>query len=156
MLAVREMEWGRVMSPRRVTLGQYIKNRRRVLGMTQVEMAELLDRDQTYVSHLELGKRKSLPEPHEVNEIARVLRVSVFDLLKAIGFHDEEEIHEEPAAVQVFTQLAAEVESAPEINESLRGLMLEQIGLFRRQWEREQEIAHHGTDASRKRRAIGQ
>lgn len=155
MLAAREMDWGRVVAPRTVTIGQYVRNRRRVLGMTQQELADALGWEQTTISHLELGRRKGIPEPWQLNELARVLRVSVFDMLKAVGYRDEEEVATEPEPVQVFTQMAVEVEGA-DLPEGLRGLMLEQIGLFRRQWEREQELVQQGTDAGRKRRAIGQ
>jgi transcriptional regulator with XRE-family HTH domain len=40
-----------------MTLGEYIEDRRRALGLTQTAFADRADLDRSYVSHIEAGSR---------------------------------------------------------------------------------------------------
>jgi transcriptional regulator with XRE-family HTH domain len=69
-------------------LGRFIQNRRTDMGMRSETLASLIDRSQSWVSRLETGTAKTLPEPNDLTAIASALGVSVFDLLEAAGYVD--------------------------------------------------------------------
>lgn len=71
-------------------LGRFIQNRRAEIGMRSETLASLIDRSQSWVSRLETGTAKTLPEPNDLTAIASALGVSVFDLLEAAGYLDGE------------------------------------------------------------------
>lgn len=60
-------------------IGRRIRMRRKAMGLTQQELAELVELEPSYVSHIERGATK-LGLPTLVN-LANTLRVTVDDLL---------------------------------------------------------------------------
>lgn len=68
------------------TLGAFVRRTREDKGWTLDYMGRLIGRPQTWVSNLEVGRKKNLPEPEELRALARVLDVSVDDMLTAAGY----------------------------------------------------------------------
>lgn len=66
--------------------GEYIRKSREARKLTPTELAAALGRDNSYVSRLETGRNKRLPDPDEFNALAKVLGVPMTDLLAAAGF----------------------------------------------------------------------
>ena len=62
-----------------ITFGQKVKNRRKELGYTQVELAQKLQTSQSYISRLESGTFK--PSMPMIINIAITLNISIDYLL---------------------------------------------------------------------------
>ena len=89
-------------------LGDYIRRRRETLHMTPTELARALDRDNSYVSRVETGRNKTLPDPAEMARIARALGVTMRDLLAAAGYLiDEDDEAGYPPDVAEIADIAA-------------------------------------------------
>lgn len=114
------------------TLGEIVRNRRLALGITQEELAYAVGREQSWVSHIERDKYKSLPEPELFAALARALRMSQADILRRMGYLSDEA---EPAEAQpdeavVLTNMAEEAEHIRD--EYVRDKLLAEIGFARR------------------------
>jgi transcriptional regulator with XRE-family HTH domain len=68
-----------------MTLGTYIRQRRKELGLSQEALGERIGKDQTYVSQVERGAI-TMPSIEMLEAFARVLRVRRVDLLQAAGW----------------------------------------------------------------------
>lgn len=73
------------MSTRGSALGAYVRERRKKLGLTQEQLAEAADLEQTWISQVETGR---IVEPSRgmIERLARGLRCSVDDIYRAAGF----------------------------------------------------------------------
>jgi len=71
-------------------LGEFVRGRRVLLGLSQEELGKRIGRSQGWVSRLEVG-RASLPEPPDLQALAEVLGTSVTTLLRIAGYLPEEE-----------------------------------------------------------------
>lgn len=74
------------------TVGEFIRARRRLLNkMSQDQLAELIERDQTFVSQMELNATDGYLPPREmVRSLARALQCQQADLLRAAGYLDDD------------------------------------------------------------------
>lgn len=63
----------------REKLGKKIQRRRKELGYTQEELAELVKLSRTHMGHIEQGRKS--PSLEVLEKIARALRVKVKDLI---------------------------------------------------------------------------
>ena len=67
-------------------LGQYIRTVREHRGFEQQDVAASLGRSSAWLSDIERGRKKGLPEPEELRAIAGALGVSMIDMLLAAGY----------------------------------------------------------------------
>lgn len=120
------------MGSPRETLGAIVRNRRLALGMTQEELAYVIDREQSWVSHVEHDRYKSLPDPEVFAALARGLRMSQADILRRLGYLSDEAAtnHHEPDEAVVLTNMAEEASHIPD--EYVRDKLLTEIGFARR------------------------
>lgn len=68
-------------------LGEYIKERRRLSKMTQVELAAISGTDQKNISMLERGLFHFMPMPDTLNGIAYALGIPVAWLFNVAGYN---------------------------------------------------------------------
>lgn len=95
---IDERGWGRM-------LGRWIRARREELGISQVELGALIERDQNYVSRLERRNEPDalLPDARTTRLLAEALRVPVDDLLIAAGYLDAADaipVEDDPARLR--------------------------------------------------------
>jgi transcriptional regulator with XRE-family HTH domain len=94
-------------------LAELVQVRRRLLRLTQSELAERAGVTQTYISNLERG-RTQLPKVQVRRQLAQALRMSHVDLLIAAG---ELEQHELPGSADsvrpVVVGMAAQLDVLP-------------------------------------------
>jgi len=69
-------------------LGALIKSARENLGMTGAELAQRLERPHSFVVRLERGQNSNPPDPQTFSDIARELRISKEEMLRALGYLD--------------------------------------------------------------------
>jgi len=72
----------RKRDPVLITLGQNVRKRREVMGLTQEELSDKADLDQTYISGIERGLRN--PGIINIAKLAKALKISVAELCKGI------------------------------------------------------------------------
>nr|WP_090571472.1 helix-turn-helix transcriptional regulator [Belnapia rosea] len=70
-------------SPRRVRLQELLAKERRSMGLTQTELAERLDRPQSFVSKYETGERRL--DVIEFLEVALILQLNPGKLLAELA-----------------------------------------------------------------------
>src|SRR5947209_8594202 len=70
-----------------VALGAYVRERRKILGLTQTQLGQRLGWLQERISILEHG-RYGLPSLPALTLLAEALGSEPADLLRAIGYHD--------------------------------------------------------------------
>lgn len=68
-------------------LGDFVKERRAALGITQDDLAERIGRDQRFVSRLE-NNRKEFPAPETIAALSTALEVPQTDILRSAGYLD--------------------------------------------------------------------
>lgn len=73
------------MTPRTTRLGQLIRERRQSAGLSQEELAERIHAKRDYIASIETGRTKQ-PSPDTINAIARVLSVTVAEMVRAMGY----------------------------------------------------------------------
>ena len=94
-------------------LAELIRTRRRLLGLTQAELANRVGISQAYISNLERG-RTQLPKVHIRRELAQALRMSHIDLLIAAGELDRHELPGSADAMRpVVVGMAAQLDVLP-------------------------------------------
>lgn len=70
-----------------MTLGEYVRYRRGILGLSQPELAaRMTTKPQSWLSQLERDKLKHLPDAEVLHDLAAALECDVRDLLKAAGY----------------------------------------------------------------------
>lgn len=74
-------------------LGDYIRTVRERRGLEVQDLASEIGRYPSWVSELERGRRKTIPEPEELRSIAGSLGVSVVDLLIASGYLTRDDVY---------------------------------------------------------------
>lgn len=103
-------------------IGTRIRTRRKALGLTQQELAELVELEPSYVSHIERGATK-LGLPTLVN-LANTLRVTVDDLLCDSLMHSRQPYERELAELVAgcsHRELKVITATVRALAESLRG-----------------------------------
>ncbi|MBJ8113077.1 helix-turn-helix transcriptional regulator [Bacillus cereus group sp. N6] len=71
-------------------IGEEIRSLRKSKGLTLMQVAEMTDVSQPYLSHVETGKRN--PSPETLSKISNCLGVSKLYLYKVAGILDETDI----------------------------------------------------------------
>lgn len=68
-------------------LGLWVRNRRKELDLTQEQVAERMGVDipNNWVTQLETGRRKGLPETDQLIALSEALRVTMTELLQGAG-----------------------------------------------------------------------
>jgi transcriptional regulator with XRE-family HTH domain len=110
------------MSRRRVTggLGEVVRSRRQVLGMSQTELAGKVGVTQTYISNMELD-RVQLPNVEIRRNLAEALRMSHLELLMAIGEIQASEVPGAAAVRPVIYGVLELLDSLPPRQQACRG-----------------------------------
>lgn len=78
--------------------GQFVRDRRTTLGLTQQQLADRINAHhrvrltQTRISTIEKGQSPYLPSPGVVAALARELRTSWGELMQAAGYVEEAEV----------------------------------------------------------------
>lgn len=93
---------------RGVWIGELVRIQRRQKGLTQEQLAELINKDQNYVSHVETG-RIQVPALETLKVLAQVLGISMADFAEAAGWDLFDE-----AGSELPTPLRPELENEPE------------------------------------------
>lgn len=78
------------MTHRATRLGQLIRERRDSVGMTQEQLVAHAHTTRAHIASIEIGKTRT-PPPTVINAIARVLPVTVAELVRAMGYGVEVE-----------------------------------------------------------------
>lgn len=73
---------------RTMTLGEFVRRRRGVLGLNQGDVVERMGKEYAvnWLSRVEIGRPTPL-DPQEVNDLARALECSKTELLQAAGYN---------------------------------------------------------------------
>lgn len=69
--------------------GAYIRRRRKLKGLTLVELGKLSELSQSYLSQIESGKKNEAPSLFTLKKIARYLEIDENELLQLAGLNDE-------------------------------------------------------------------
>jgi transcriptional regulator with XRE-family HTH domain len=82
------LSWNEVTPVQQVGLGEFVLARRKELGMSQEALAEAADVGQKKISQMEASAnfRSPIPPPDIVASVARVLRVTEMEILRAAGY----------------------------------------------------------------------
>lgn len=96
-----------------MNFGDYLKDRRKEIGLSQRQLSELSGVSNTEISRLESGYRQN-PSPKILKAIAPYLGVSYSDLLKEAGYIDES-IDEEALSLNI--QKATDINLSPIFND---------------------------------------
>lgn len=78
-----------------VLLGRWVGQRRKALGLTQEQLAERMDNDDidgNWITQLETGRKKRLPEQPAIGQLAHALRVAEIEVLRGAGVITEEPV----------------------------------------------------------------
>jgi len=67
-------------------LGSLIRGAREARGMTQAELANLIDKQTSYVSRTETGAKREMPTPEDLQAFSRALGVPVIAMMEAAGY----------------------------------------------------------------------
>lgn len=105
-----------------MTLGELVRYRRGVLGLTQPDLAAHIDRNPSFVSRLENDKLSEIPDPVLLRALADALGTTVLALLEAWGYDIAEGEATRPAGADDPLTLFFAVNSdkmTPEIREAL-------------------------------------
>ncbi|MNW38890.1 HTH-type transcriptional repressor RghR [compost metagenome] len=79
--------------------GSYLKSLREKQSLSTHKLAELANVSQSYISHVETGRKKKLPTPEILKRLSGPLKVSVSEILYAAGYITLDEINTNNAAV---------------------------------------------------------
>jgi transcriptional regulator with XRE-family HTH domain len=73
-------------------LGDLIRERRELLGLTGRSLAASAEMDATMLSRIETGRMKALPEPELLRTLSFALGCSMTDFLEAAGYLDHTDL----------------------------------------------------------------
>jgi SOS-response transcriptional repressor LexA len=90
------------------TLGELVRRRRKELSLRQEQLAEMIGKDQSYVSELERGKIRR-PDPEVLEALAHQLGLPKKDLIELSGWVYREIVTGEERTVPVLGRVPADV-----------------------------------------------
>lgn len=103
-------------------IGKFIQSRRERLGISQKDLARILDKDDSWVSRVETGTTKRMLEPDEIAKIAVALSLRESDLLKAGGYlQDEDTVDLDDPDTDFFTNQIGHL--TPEQREAIKAII---------------------------------
>lgn len=74
--------------------GKYIKKLREEKSLSTHKLAELSGVSQSYISHLESGRKKNAPSPEVIKKLSENLDRSYVELMVAAGYYGDDELLE--------------------------------------------------------------
>lgn len=120
-------------------IGEYIRARRKTLGMSQQALGDGIGRDQQLISQIERNREPGyLPSIELLKTLSRALHCSIEDLLRAAGYLEETEDPEvtEPDNESIFVTLI-DLTDQLRVPSHLKSALREDISWVRRRWEQE-------------------
>lgn len=78
-----------------LTVGEIVKSRRKELGLTQAQLAEMINSDPYYISRIESGRRK--PGRKHLRSLANALNISCDSLM---GIDSDIVLHEQATEME--------------------------------------------------------
>lgn len=123
------------------TVGEFVRRRREQLGLKQRQLADMIGREQTFISSLENNRNEGyLPQRDVVLALADALEVDEIDILRAAGYVREPEVTPAPDDdVRVYTLMQRQIDGL-DIAPNLKAHMRSTIQLVR-------ELAQKGEGA---------
>jgi transcriptional regulator with XRE-family HTH domain len=120
-----------------MTFAEVVRFHRKRLGLTQEGLAEKMGRDYSRVSKVEQGHTfRRLPDADEFRAWAEGLEVSPAQMLKQMGYIDEEETTAKRKQPElVFTSLADEIANADHMPAEVQDTMLDGLKQARRLYD---------------------
>lgn len=107
-----------------VGIGDFIRERRSRLGMTQRDVARASDIDQSKLSRIERDQGSAFPSPEELQRLAGALGVSVTDMLYVAGYlgadTDVAQTESDDALVYTMYDTVARMELPEYVKEHIR------------------------------------
>jgi transcriptional regulator with XRE-family HTH domain len=92
--------------------GRYIKSLRGEKGLSTHKLAELTGVSQSYISHVENGRKKNVPSPEILKKLSTALDANYNNLMAVAGYIDEEDLLE-PVDVIISHQEEKSKKSTP-------------------------------------------
>lgn len=81
-------------STKKYILGNFLRELREKKGVSLKEAEQAMGVSNAYISQLETGTRKKLPDPDRLRVIANYYNVSVTELLAKAGYYESKEVEE--------------------------------------------------------------
>lgn len=72
--------------------GEYLKLLRQEKSLSTHKLAELTGVSQSYISHVESGRKKNVPSPEILKKLSKALNVDYFNLMAVAGYIDEDDL----------------------------------------------------------------
>lgn len=122
-------------------IGEFIRARRKTLGMSQQALGDGIGRDQQLISQIERNREPGyLPSIELLRALSRALHCSIEDLLRAAGYLDETKDPEatEPDNEEIFVTLI-DLTDQLRVPGHLKSALREDISWVRRRWEQERQ-----------------
>lgn len=82
-------------SAKKYVLGEYLRELREKKGVSLKDVETAIGASNAYISQLETGARKKLPEPDRLRAIADYYNVSVEELLAKAGYYEQKNVIKE-------------------------------------------------------------
>ena len=82
-------------SAKKYVFGEYLKELREKKGVSLKEVEKAIGASNAYISQLETGTRKKLPEPERLRAIADYYNVTVEELLAKAGYYEQKDVLKE-------------------------------------------------------------
>ncbi|CCF83394.1 helix-turn-helix transcriptional regulator [Nitrolancea hollandica] len=120
-------------------IGEFIRARRKTLGMSQQALGDAIGRDQQLISQIERNREPGyLPSIELLRALSRALHCSIEDLLRAAGYLEESKEAEaaEPDNERIFVTLI-DLTDQLRVPSHLKMALREDISWVRRRWEQE-------------------
>lgn len=120
-------------------IGEFIRARRKTLGMSQQALGDAIGRDQQLISQIERNREPGyLPSIELLRALSRALHCSIEELLRAAGYLEETEDAEavEPDNERIFVTLI-DLTDQLRVPGHLKMALREDISWVRRRWEQE-------------------
>lgn len=123
-------------------IGEFIRARRKTLGMSQQALGDAIGRDQQLISQIERNREPGyLPSIELLRALSRALHCSIEDLLRAAGYLEETKNAEaaEPDNERIFVNLI-DLTDQLRVPGHLKMALREDISWVRRRWEQEAQV----------------
>ncbi len=120
-------------------IGEFIRARRKTLGMSQQALGDAIGRDQQLISQIERNREPGyLPSIELLRALSRALHCSIEELLRAAGYLEESKDQEaaEPDNERIFVTLI-DLADQLRVPDHLKIALREDISWVRRRWEQE-------------------
>lgn len=107
--------------------GQYLKELREGKGLSTHKLAELSGVSQSYISHVENGRKKKTPSPEILKKLADALEVQYMELMQDAGYVPEEELDK---LIDMSKQVVNEAHSKSVVSEKYIEGVINQLNSY--------------------------